>query len=108
VARDDLVPGTLEMLILKALTLAPMHGYGLAQHLHSVSGDLLIVEEGSLYPALQRLRAKGLVSAAWRQTPNKRRARYYTITAAGERELGAEVASYQRMQLAIQRVLRST
>jgi transcriptional regulator len=108
VARNDLVPGTLEMLILKALTLAPMHGYGLAQHLHDVSGDLLIVEEGSLYPALQRLRAKGWVSAAWRQTPNKRRARYYTITVAGQRELGAEVESYQRMTLAIQRVLRAT
>jgi PadR family transcriptional regulator, regulatory protein PadR len=106
--QNDVLPGTLEMLILKALTAGPMHGYGIARYLHGVSGELLLVEEGSLYPALQRLRAKGLVTAAWRQTPTKRRARYYTITAAGQRALGQDVATYQRMQLAIQRVLKAT
>ena len=103
--RDELLPGTLDMLILKALTLAPMHGYAIAQHLQQVSKDVLRVEEGSLYPALQRVQAKGWVKSEWRQTPNKRRARYYTITAAGRKQLGDEVQSYQRMAAAIQRVL---
>lgn len=105
--RDELLPGTLDMLILKALTLAPMHGYAIAQHLHQVSKDVLRVEEGSLYPALQRVQAKGWVKSEWRETPNKRRARYYTITAAGRKQLGAEVQSYQRMAAAIQRVLHA-
>lgn len=103
--RDELLPGTLDMLILKALTLAPMHGYAIAQHLQQVSKDVLRVEEGSLYPALQRVQAKGWVKSEWRETPNKRRARYYTITAAGRKQLGDEVQSYQRMAAAIQRVL---
>ena len=103
--RDELLPGTLDMLILKALTLAPMHGYAIAQHLQQVSKDVLRVEEGSLYPALQRVQAKGWVKSEWRETPNKRRARYYTITAAGRKQLGDEVQSYQRMATAIQRVL---
>lgn len=103
--RDELLPGTLDMLILKALTLAPMHGYAIAQHLQQVSKDVLRVEEGSLYPALQRVQAKGWVKSEWRETPNKRRARYYTITAAGRKRLGDEVQSYQRMAAAIQRVL---
>lgn len=103
--RDELLPGTLDMLILKALTLVPMHGYAIAQHLQQVSKDVLRVEEGSLYPALQRLQAKGWVKSEWRETPNKRRARYYTITAAGRKRLGDEVQSYQRMAAAIQRVL---
>lgn len=106
--RDDLLPGTLDMLILKALSLAPMHGYAIAQHLKQVSRDVLRVEEGSLYPALQRLLAKGWVKAEWRETPNKRRARYYTLTAAGRKQLGEEVASYARMALAIQRVLQQS
>jgi len=103
--RDELLPGTLDMLILKALTLAPMHGYAIAQHLQQVSKDVLRVEEGSLYPALQRVQAKGWVKSEWRETPNRRRARYYTITAAGRKQLGDEVQSYQRMAAAIQRVL---
>ena len=103
--RDELLPGTLDMLILKALTLAPMHGYAIAQHLQQVSKDVLRVEEGSLYPALQRVQANGWVRSEWRVTPNKRRARYYTITVAGRKQLGDEVQSYQRMAAAIQRVL---
>jgi transcriptional regulator len=105
--RDELLPGTLDMLILKAISLAPMHGYAIAQHLRQVSKEVLQIEEGSLYPALQRVMANGWAKAEWRETPTKRRARYYTITAAGRRQLGDEVASFQRMLGAIQRVLRT-
>ncbi len=105
--RDELLPGTLDMLILKAISLAPMHGYAIAQHLRQVSKEVLQIEEGSLYPALQRVMAKGWAKAEWRETPTKRRARYYTITAAGRRQLGDEVASFERMSGAIQRVLRT-
>lgn len=105
--RDELLPGTLDMLILKAISLAPMHGYAIAQHLRQVSKEVLQIEEGSLYPALQRVMANGWAKAEWRETPTRRRARYYTITAAGRRQLGDEVASFQRMLGAIQRVLRT-
>lgn len=105
--RDELLPGTLDMLILKAISLTPMHGYAIAAHLRQVSKDVLQIEEGSLYPALQRVLGNGWAKAEWRETPTKRRARYYTITAAGRRQLGDEVASFQRMQGAIQRVLRT-
>lgn len=106
--RDELLPGTLDMLILKALSLAPMHGYAIAQHLRQVSQEVLRIEEGSLYPALQRVLAKGWVKAEWRETPTKRRARYYTITAAGRKQLGEEISSFGRMATAIQRVLKQT
>jgi transcriptional regulator len=105
--REELLPGTLDMLILKAISLAPMHGYAIAQHLRQVSKEVLRIEEGSLYPALQRVLANGWAKAEWRETPTRRRARYYTITAAGRRQLGDEVASFQRMLGAIQRVLRT-
>ena len=105
--RDELLPGTLDMLILKAISLAPMHGYAIALHLRQVSKEVLQIEEGSLYPALQRVLANGWAKAEWRETPTKRRARYYTITAAGRSQLGDEVASFQRMLGAIQRVLRT-
>ena len=105
--REELLPGTLDMLILKAISLAPMHGYAIAQHLRQVSKEVLRIEEGSLYPALQRVLANGWAKAEWRETPTRRRARYYTITAAGRRQLGDEVASFQRMLSAIQRVLRT-
>lgn len=105
--RQELLPGTLDMLILKAISLTPMHGYAIAQHLRQVSKDVLQIEEGSLYPALQRVMANGWAKAEWKETPTKRRARYYTITAAGRKQLGDEVASFQRMQGAIQRVLRT-
>ena len=105
--RDELLPGTLDMLILKAISLTPMHGYAIAQHLRQVSKEVLQIEEGSLYPALQRVLANGWAKAEWRETPTKRRARYYTITAAGRQQLGDKVSSFQRMQGAIQRVLRT-
>jgi PadR family transcriptional regulator PadR len=105
--RQELLPGTLDMLILKAISLTPMHGYAIAQHLRQVSQDVLQNEEGSLYPALQRVLGNGWAKAEWKETPTKRRARYYTITAAGRKQLGDEVESFQRMQGAIQRVLRT-
>jgi PadR family transcriptional regulator PadR len=107
-ASGDLVPGTLEMLILKTLTLGPLHGYGIAQHIHRLSDEVLTVEEGSLYPALQRILAKGWVAAEWKQTPTKRRARYYRLTAAGRKQLGVESSAFQRTMTAITRVMRAT
>ena len=104
--RRDLLPGTLDMLILKTLTIQPMHGYGIAQHLQRLSEDVIRVEEGSLYPALQRMRQKGWISAAWRQTPNNQRARYYTVTRAGRRRLGDEQAGFLELVQAIGRIMQ--
>jgi PadR family transcriptional regulator PadR len=103
--RSDLLPGTLEMLILKTLTLGRLHGYGIAQHLQQLSQDVLQVEEGSLYPALQRMQLKGWVSSEWGQTPTKRRARYYSLTPLGRKQLAQEVADFDRLLVAIQRVM---
>jgi len=103
--RSELLPGTLEMLILKTLSIGSMHGYGIAQHLQQLSQDVLQVEEGSLYPALQRMQLKGWVSSEWGQTPTKRRARYYKLTTLGRKQLAQEVAEFDRMLLAIQRIL---
>ncbi len=101
----DLVPGTLEMLILSTLASSPMHGYGIAQRIHNMSDTVLYVEEGSLYPALQRLRRKGWVTAAWGITGLNRRARVYTLTRDGRKQLGAEMEGFRRMTKAIERVL---
>ncbi len=95
------------MLVLKTLSLGPMHGYGIAQHLKRLSENFLQVEEGSLYPALQRMRQRGWIVAAWKLTPNKQRARYYTITARGLKQLGAEASSFDRMMAAISKVMQS-
>ncbi|HTK54382.1 MAG TPA: PadR family transcriptional regulator [Gemmatimonadaceae bacterium] len=103
--RSELLPGTLEMLILKTLSIGSMHGYGIAQHLQQLSQDVLQVEEGSLYPALQRMQLKGWVSSEWGLTPTKRRARYYKLTPLGKKQLAQEVAEFDRMLLAIQRIL---
>jgi PadR family transcriptional regulator PadR len=102
----DLLPGTLDMLVLHSLTLGPMHGYAIAQHIGRLSEDVLRVEQGSLYPALDRLQRKGWVKSEWRETPTKRQARYYTITAAGRKQLGDELSRYKRVSGAIARVLR--
>lgn len=104
--RRDLLPGTLDMLILKTLTIQPMHGYGIAQHLQRLSEEVIRVEEGSLYPALQRMRQKGWIRAEWRQTPNNQRARYYTVTRAGRRRLGNEQAGFLELVRAIGRILQ--
>src|SRR5260370_8429251 len=87
---SELVPGTLEMLILRTLAGGPMHGYGIAQRIHNASDDVLSVEEGSLYPALQRLLRKGWVTAKWSITGLNRRARFYTLTRGGRKQLGAQ------------------
>jgi PadR family transcriptional regulator, regulatory protein PadR len=105
---SDLLPGTLELLILKALRPAPKHGYGIVEHLRVVSDDVLRIGESALYPALQRLLLNGWVKAEWGTSENNRRARYYTLTAAGRRQLTAEHAEFDRMVSVIQRVLAST
>ena len=101
----ELLPGTLDLLILKTLLRGTMHGYGIAQHLKLVSDDVLQVGESSLYPALQRLLLNGWVKAEWGASENNRRARYYTLSAAGRKQLESERAEYQRMIGAIQKVL---
>ena len=105
-SRSELLPGTLDMLILKTLTLGPMHGYGIAQHIQQISSDVLQVEEGSLYPALQRMQLKGWVSSEWGRTPTNRRARYYKLTAAGRKQLAQEISEFDRMLWAINRVMQ--
>jgi transcriptional regulator len=104
--RLDLLPGTLDMLILKTVSAQPMHGYGIAQHIRRLSGDVIQIEEGSLYPALQRMRQKGWIKAAWAETPNHQRARYYTVTRAGRKQLGAEEAGFTELMKAIARVMK--
>jgi transcriptional regulator len=106
--RNELLPGTLDMLILKTLSLSRMHGYGIAQRIQQVSREVLQVEEGSLYPALQRLLVNGWVEAEWGTSENNRRARYYKLTARGRKQLGAEVAGFQQTIAAIFRVLETT
>jgi transcriptional regulator len=105
-SRSPLLSGTLDLLILKTLSVGVLHGYGIAQHIHRLSREALSVEEGSLYPALQRMAARGWVSADWKQTPTGRRARYYRITAAGRRQLGIEEESFRKSVAATTRVLR--
>ena len=103
----DLLPGTLDMLILRALIRGPMHGYGIADRLRRVSHEVLQVGESSLYPALQRLLLNGFVDAEWGPSENNRRARYYSLTAAGRKQLAAERAEFDRLVTAIHRVLQS-
>ena len=104
---SDLLPGTLDMLILRTLAAGPKHGYGIAERLRQVSEHVLQVGESSLYPALQRLLLNGWVKAEWGASENKRRARYYTLTAAGRKRLSAERVEFERLVSAIQRVLQT-
>jgi PadR family transcriptional regulator PadR len=105
--RTEIPPGTLYMLILKTLTrLGPMHGYGIAEHIQQTSDEVLTVEEGSLYPALQRMLVKGWVEAEWGLSDHNRRARYYRLTAAGRKQLQAEVAEFEKVTRAITRVIQ--
>ncbi|SRR5258706_11866774 len=101
----ELLPGTLDLLILKTLTRERLHGYGIAQHLKAVSDDVLSVGESSLYPALQRLLLRGWVKAEWGASDNNRRARYYTLTAAGRKQLAVEQREFDEIILAIRKVL---
>ena len=105
---SDLLPGTLELLLLKALEGGPRHGYAIVEHLRRSSGEALHVGESALYPALQRLLLKGWVKASWGVSENNRRARYYTLTAAGRRRLDAERAEFDRMVSLVRRVLKAT
>ena len=101
-----LLPGMLDMLVLKTLSVQSMHGYAIAQHLLRLSKDVIRVEEGSLYPALQRMRQKGWIKAEWRQTPNNQRARYYEITAEGRRQLGEQEDGFAELMTAVRRIMR--
>ena len=103
----DLLPGTLDLLILRTLASGRMHGYGIAQRVRQVSDDVLQVGESSLYPALQRLLLNAWVKAEWGTSENNRRARYYTLTAAGRKQLAAERDEFERLVIAIQKVLRT-
>jgi PadR family transcriptional regulator, regulatory protein PadR len=103
----ELLPGTLDLLILRTLQHGAMHGYGIAQHLRVTSEDVLHVGESSLYPALQRLLVNGWISGEWGVSDNNRRARYYSLTAAGRKRLAVERKGFDQMVLAIQRVLEA-
>ena len=105
VDRTEIPPGTLYMLVLKVLQGGAMHGYGIAQRIQQISEDVLRVEEGSLYPALQRMLIKGWVTAEWRPSENNRRARYYRLTVAGRKQLGIELSDFGRVMQAITRVI---
>lgn len=105
-SRADLLQGTLEMLVLKTLSLEPMHGWGISLRLRQISGEVFEVHQGSLYPALQRMLRRGWVRSAWRDTENNRRARYYELTREGQRQLEAQRAEWDRSYRAVNRVLR--
>jgi PadR family transcriptional regulator, regulatory protein PadR len=107
-SAPELLPGTLDLLILKALAAGPLHGYGIARRLRTMSGEVLEVGESSLYPALQRLLLKGWTKAQWGASENNRRARYYTLTTAGRKQLAIERAEFDRLILAIHKVLNTT
>ncbi len=107
-APNDILRGTLDLLILKALSLEPMHGWSIAQRLEQLSGDTLRVGAGSLYPALQRLEEKGWVDSEWRSTDQNRRAKYYELTLAGRRALGAESEQWRRYVEMVDLILRTT
>ena len=104
--EGDLVQGTLDMLVLKALARGAKHGYSVAEWIHESSNDILHVEEGALYPALHRLELKGLLTAEWGTSENNRRAKYYSLTAAGQKRLQEEAKYWMRMSGAIARVMQ--
>ena len=104
----ELLPGTLDMLILKAVSLKPLHGYGVLLRIRQISRDALEIPQGSLYPALYRLEHRDLIAAEWGQSENNRRAKYYTLTAAGRRRLRDETAGWKRLASAIGAALRTT
>ena len=105
--KSDLLQGTLDLLVLKILSLEPMHGWGISERIQQMSDDVFQVNQGSLYPALQRLKRKGWVKPEWRVTENNRRARYYELTGAGRKQLAAEHESWQRSSAAVERILQA-
>jgi PadR family transcriptional regulator PadR len=106
--KTDALRGSLDLLVLKTLFLAPMHGWGISQRVQQISDGVLEVNQGSLYPALQRLEKDGLITSEWGTTDNNRRACYYRLTAAGRRALGVELESWRRFAAGLDAVLRST
>jgi transcriptional regulator len=106
-SQKDALRGSLDLLVLKTLSLEPMHGWGISQRVQQISDGELDVNQGSLYPALQRLEKEGLVTSAWGTTDNNRRARYYRLTTAGRRSLGEELESWRRFATALDAVLRT-
>jgi len=107
-SKLELLQGTLDLLVLRVLNAGPMHGFGIAQKIHLLSETALQVEEGSLYPALYRMEAKGWIKASWAQTENNRRAKYYELTRAGRKQLETEQDSWERLSAAIAQILRTT
>ena len=104
----DLVQGTLDLLILKTIALEPMHGWAIGQRIRQLSGDVLIVQQGSLYPALHKLEAQGLISAEWDTSDANRRAKYYSLTRAGRKRLAEELESWERLSAAVTMVARAS
>src|SRR5688572_12664040 len=104
----DLLQGTLDMLILKTLALEPMHGWGISQRIQQISEDVLVVNQGSLYPALVRLEEQGWISSEWGTSDNNRRARYYSLTRAGRRQLTHETENWERLSGAVRRILQTS
>jgi PadR family transcriptional regulator len=105
-SSGEMIQGMLDMLILKALSLAPMHGWGITERIHQWSNEALAVNQGSLYPALYRLKRQGFIASDWGTTENNRRARYYSLTTAGRRQLAAEQRGWERLSHGIELVLR--
>lgn len=106
--KPDMIKGTLDMLILKVLSLEPMHGWGISERIQQISRDALRVNQGSLYASLHRLTREGWIRSSWRETENNRRARYYALTRAGEERLGIETDHWARLSTAVQQVLSAT
>ena len=106
--QTDVLQGTLDLLILRTIALAPMHGWAIAQRIQEISEDLLRVQQGSLYPALHRLEHQGWITAEWGASENNRRARFYSLTRAGRRQLEAEVAKWKRLSAGVDLVLQRT
>ncbi len=104
----DLLQGTLDMLILKTLALQPMHGWGISQRIQQISQDVLVVNQGSLYPALVRLEEKGWIASEWGVSENNRRAKYYSLTRSGRKQLNEETETWERMTSAVQKILQTS
>jgi len=103
----DLIQGTLDMLILKTLALGPMHGWGISQRIQQVSGDVLVINQGSLYPALYRLEQQGLIKSEWGSSDNNRQAKFYELTRTGKKQLIEETENWERLSAAVDRILQT-
>jgi len=106
-SRSDLLQGTLELLILKILSLEPMHGWGISERIQLLSDEVFLVNQGSLYPALQRMKRKGWIISEWKVTENNRRARYYALTPVGQKQLGEEREAWDRSSAAVEKILQA-